>query len=110
MSDRPSTNGEQKAADGRGPNGRFAPGWKGGPGNPFAAEVGKLRARLFKAARAKDVDQALKTIREIMSKGKDSDRLTAARLLLDRLLGPPLELDLIERIETLEATVNSRKH
>jgi hypothetical protein len=90
------------------PRGRpFAKGNPGGPGNPFAAEVGKLRARLFKAARAKDVDQALKTIRDVMSRGKDSDRLAAARLLLDRLIGPALELDLIERIEALEAAANS---
>ena len=108
MSDRPSTNGEQKAPDGRGSGGRFAKGWKGGPGNPFAAEVGKHRA-LFKAARAKDVDAALKTIREVMGKGKDGDRLAAARLMLDRLIGPAVELDILERLETLETAVNSRK-
>jgi hypothetical protein len=100
----PSPNGQQTAA-GRGPHGRFAPGNGGGPGNPFAAEVGKHRARLFKAARAKDVDQALKTIREIMAKGKDADRLAAAKLLLDRLLGPAIELDILERLEALEEAI-----
>ena len=92
-------------APARGPGGRFAKGWKGGPGNPLAAEVGKHRARLFKAARATDVDKALATIREVMGKGKDGDRLAAAKLLLDRLLGPALELDLIERLEVLEAAI-----
>ena len=102
----PSTNGEQTAAAaGRAPSGRFAKGNSGGPGNPLAAEVGKHRARLFKAARAKDVDQALKTIREVMSKGKDSDRLAAAKLLLDRLIGPAVELDLLERLQRLEEAI-----
>ena len=90
---------------------RSRPWWKihqgqrGGPGNPFAAEVGKHRARLFKAARARDVDQALKTIREIMTKGKDGDRLAAAKLLLDRLIGPAVELDILERLEALETAI-----
>ena len=102
----PSPNGEQMAA-GRGPGGRFAKGWKGGPGNPHAAEVGKHRARLFKAARAKDVQTALATIREIMTSadGKDTDRLTAARMMLDRLIGPAIELDILERLEALEAAI-----
>ena len=38
-----------------------------------------------------------------MTKGKDSDRLAAARLRLDRLIGPAVEVDLIERMEALEA-------
>jgi hypothetical protein len=100
----------EPAAAGRGAGGRFAKGWKGGPGNPLAAEVGRHRARLFKAARANDVDKALKTIREIMADGKDSDRLAAARLLLDRLIGPTVEADLIERLEALEAIFREENH
>jgi len=108
MNETPSPNGTQTAPPGgRSPGGRFAPGNAGGPGNPHAAEVGRHRARLFKAARAKDVDQALRTIREIMAKsgGKDSDRLAAARLLLDRLIGPAVELDIIERLIALEQAI-----
>ena len=109
MESTPSTNGTQTAAPGRGPGGRFSRGNGGGPGNPYAAEVGKHRARLFKAARAKDVDQALKTIREVMAKGKDCDRLAAAKLLLDRLIGPAVELDILERLEILESALQGRK-
>ncbi len=87
---------------GRGPGGRFAKGWKGGPGNPLAAQVGKYRARLFKAIKSKDIDQAVKTIREVMTTGKDSDRLAAAKLLLERAMGPIIELDLIGSLEALE--------
>ncbi len=53
-----------------------------------------------------DVDAAVLVIRYIMLLGaKDSDRLTAARLLLDRALGPIVEADLIARLEALEAAV-----
>jgi hypothetical protein len=96
----PSPNGRQTD---RGPRGRFVPGNPGGPGNPFAADVGKYRARLFKAIKSKDIDLAVKTIREVMTKGKDSDRLAAAKLLLERAIGPIIEMDLIARLEALEA-------
>ena len=100
------TNGGARARDGWPWRPRpFRQGQRGGPGNPFAAEVGKHRGRLFRAARAKDVDQALKTIRAVMSEGKDSDRLTAARMMLDRLIGPAVELDIFQRLEALEAAI-----
>ena len=79
------------------------------PGNPFAAEVGKRRARLMKAIRDKDIDQAVKVMREVMATGKDSDRLTAAKLLLDRALGPIVEADLVERLERLEDVLSSQR-
>lgn len=104
MSDPPSTNGTQTERDQRG---RFAKGNSGGPGNPFANDVGKLRARLYRVLRGKDVDQAIKTIREIMGKGKDSDRLTAARLLLDRALGPSEAVDVLQELAELRAAVDS---
>ena len=46
----PSPNGTQSGRDARG---RFTAGNPGGPGNPFAAEVGKRRARLMKAIRTR---------------------------------------------------------
>jgi hypothetical protein len=103
---RPSPNGEQTGRDTRG---RFAKGNRGGPGNPFAAEVGKRRARLMKAITDRDVDQAVKVMREVMKKGKDSDRLAAARLLLERAIGPIVEADVLERIESLEAVLRDRQ-
>jgi hypothetical protein len=106
MSTEPSPNGGQS---GRDPRGRFAKGNAGGPGNPYAAEVGKRRARLMKAIRNKDIDQAVKVMREVMAGGKDSDRLAAAKLLLDRALGPIVEADLLERLEQLEAVLQGRQ-
>jgi hypothetical protein len=69
--------------------------------------VAKHRARLYTAARATDVREALKTIREVMGKGKDGDRLSAARLLLDRLVGPADALDVVAELAELRAIVNA---
>ncbi len=77
----PIPNGTQTERDNRG---RFAVGNSGGPGNPNAAAVGRLRARLFRAIRGDDIDTAIETMREAMGSAKPSDRLTAARLLLER--------------------------
>jgi hypothetical protein len=103
---RPLPNGGQTGRDQRG---RFAKGNPGGPGNPFASEVGKRRARLMKAITNRDIDQAVKVMREVMTSGKDSDRLTAARLLLDRAIGPIVEADLIARLEQLEEVMGSSR-
>jgi hypothetical protein len=61
----------------------------------------------MKAIRNKDIDQAVNVMREVMASGKDSDRLAAARLLLDRAIGPVVEADLIARLERLEEVVGS---
>jgi hypothetical protein len=95
----PSPNGPQT---GRGPDGKFRKGCRPGPGNPYAAEVGKRRAKLLKEIKNKDVSLAVKVMRDVMTSGKDSDKLTAARMLLDRALGPIVEVDLISRLKELE--------
>jgi hypothetical protein len=66
---------------------------------------------LAKAIRAKDIDTAVKVLRYCMG-GKDikpSDRLAAAREILDRACGRPVQADLLERIEALEALLNERE-
>lgn len=109
MKKAPSSNGPSNG-DGRGPGGRFAKGWKGGPGNPFAADVGRHRARFYAALRDDDVDKAVNVIRTLMDDGtaKPADRLAAARELLDRVLGKAVQADLQERIEAIEAALARR--
>jgi hypothetical protein len=58
--------------------------------------------------KGKDVHQAVKTIREVMAKGKDSDRLAAAKLLLERAIGPPVDVDLVARVEALEEHIREQ--
>jgi hypothetical protein len=93
--------------DGRGPNGKFAVGNKGGPGNPHAASAAKHRAAFWKSIKDSDVGRALKTIRKVMDDeaAKPADRLAAARELLDRVVGKPIQADVLERIEALELLV-----
>jgi hypothetical protein len=104
----PSSNGDR---NGRNSRGQFAPGNPGGPGNPNAASAVKHRAEFWRRLRPKDVAQALRVIREVMNdtKAKPADRLTAARELLDRVLGRPVPADLLERIERLEALLAARE-
>jgi hypothetical protein len=96
-------------SNGRGPAGRFAAGNPGGPGNPFAADVGRHRAAFYKAIRDDDVSEALATIRSIMgdAKAKPSERLAAAGELLDRAIGKSVAANFLERLEALETLLKA---
>ncbi len=96
----PTPNGD----NGRDDRGRFTTGNAGGPGNPYAQQVGRLRSALMSAVTEDDI----KVIIEALVKKAKKGDITAARVLFDRLLGKPLEADILERIEALEATVNER--
>ena len=88
----PSPNGR----DGRG---RFAPGWRGGPGNPHAKRVGELRSALLAAVTPEDMATIVGKLVELAKAGD----VRAIREVMDRTLGKPIEADLIERLEQLEA-------
>jgi hypothetical protein len=94
MNDAQSTNG----ANGRTSGGRFAPGNRGGPGNPHAKRVARLRSALFKAVTPADLRDV---VAALLGAAKGGD-VAAARELFQRCLGPPTELDLIERLDVLE--------
>lgn len=95
----PSPNGPDGRA-GRDPTtGRFKAGWRGGPGNPYVKRVAALRAALLNSVTEKDIRQV---VAALLSQAKQGD-VTAIRELFLRLLGPPVEADLIARIDALEA-------
>lgn len=104
----PSPNGESNGG-GRDGRGRFKHGNRGGPGNPHAADVGRLRAKFFASIKEADVEKALATIRKVMKDGKPADQLAAARELLDRVIGKAVQCDLLERIERLEGLLSARE-
>ncbi len=104
MIHRPSPNGPDvpdvaPGSDGRDQRGRFAPGNTGGPGNPHAAQVAKLRAALLEAVTPEDLRAVVGSLVNAAKGGS----VPAARELLERLLGKPVELDLLARLEALEA-------
>jgi hypothetical protein len=96
----PSANGE----NGRDANGRFAPGWKGGPGNPHARKTAKLRAALLAAVTETDLTKAAAAL---LAKAVKGD-VIAFRELCDRVLGRPSPSDLHERVERIEEILEQR--
>lgn len=79
-------------------DGRFAKGNRGGPGNPLAAQVNRLRSALLRAVEPEDIEDV---VQALLRKAKEGD-VAAARVLFNRLLGKPLEADILDRIENLE--------
>ena len=98
MIDRPSTNGENGE---RNANGRFAKGNSGGPGNPFAKRVARLRSALFKSVSPQDLREV---VAALLKQAKAGD-VASIKELLQRLLGPPEAIDLVERLDALEAKI-----
>jgi hypothetical protein len=90
---------ESPLADGRDCHGRFTKGNRGGPGNPHAAQVSRLRTALLSAVTERDMREVIVRLVQL---SKDGD-VRAIKELLDRTLGKPQELDLLERLEQLEA-------
>jgi hypothetical protein len=95
----PSPNGQ----NGRGSNGRFAKGNAGGPGNPHAVQVARLRTALLQAVTPEDV---VDVIQALLAQAKAGD-VASIRELLQRLLGLPVEIDLLERTAALETAVEA---
>ena len=92
------------AGNGRDTHGRFAPGNKGGPGNPHAGKVAILRRALLDAVTTKDVQEVA---RALLRKARSGD-VAAVKVLLPYLLGPPAtaqDAELEARLERLEATL-----
>ena len=77
----PSPNGP----NGRDARGRFVGGNAGGPGNPHAKKVAKLRSAMLGAVTQKDFREVVKAL---IQRAKAGD-VAAIRELLDRCIGKP---------------------
>ena len=88
---------------GRDRSGRFAPGNRGGPGNPLAGKIAKLRAALIEAVSDDDIRDIA---RALIASAKGGDT-RATKELLDRTIGRPVEADFVERLEALESAVEA---
>lgn len=100
-------NQSQKApfGDGRDASGRFAKGNPGGPGNPLAGTLSKLRAALVQSVTEDDIRQIAQTLLNLAKEGD----MAATKELLMRTLGRPVEADLIERLERVEALLQEQE-
>ncbi len=94
---------DPNGANGRDANGRFAKGNPGGPGPAFPRRVAELRAAILDAVTPADV---VDVIRALVKAAKGGD-VAAAKVFLDRILGTPLAVDVLERIERLEEELTS---
>lgn len=80
---------------GRDANGRFTSGNAGGPGNPHSRRVAEFRRVLFEAIS----DDDLREIAETLKHQSKSGNLDATKILLDRLLGRPIQHQINENVE-----------
>lgn len=99
MNDKPFPN-ESNGQD-HGAGGRFQRGNKAACGHkkPHAAKVSQLRAALLEAVNPEDIRAVIDALVAEAKKGN----VAAAREILDRAVGKPIEADLLERLEELES-------
>lgn len=93
----------------RKPNGRFAKGWCGGPGNPRVARLGEHQQAVARAVTGDELAAVLRKLRDLALAGDTA----AARVLLDRVLGRPRETPAglaIELPELRDATAIAEAH
>ena len=95
-----STNG----TSGRTSNGQFAKGNPGGPGNPYARRVARLRATLLDAVG----ENGLADIVQGMVSAATGGDVAAAKLLLSYLLGKPVESVEPDYVEIHERQLQSK--
>jgi len=96
------SNGSDHGADGR-----FAVGNKAAVGHVkiHAAAVAKLRFAAINAVTTDDMRAVVLKLVELAREGN----VPAAKEVLDRCLGKPLEADLVQRIEELETLLAERE-
>jgi hypothetical protein len=80
---KPFGDGDTDGAGGRDARGRFAAGNAGGPGNPHAAAVAKMRAAMLAAITDDDIREVVRMLVDRAKRGN----IQAARELLDRCCG-----------------------
>ena len=76
-------------------------GYAGGPGNPHAKRVAELRSAMLSAVTEDDIREI---VQKLVAMAKEGD-IAAAREVLLRTLGRPVESDLLERLEGLEELI-----
>jgi hypothetical protein len=84
--------------NGRDAGGRFSTGNKFARGRPLARRAQRLRVELFRAVTPEDL-RAI--VRALVDRARAGDT-TAAREVLDRLLGKPEAQDLFAQLDELE--------
>src|SRR6266480_1919919 len=95
---RPTENAAPMPASGHEANGQFAKGNPGGPGNPFARQVAKLRKVILNRLTEEDL---LAITEALLAKAKEGS-VGAAKLLLSYALGKPASAPDPDRLDGQE--------
>ena len=74
-----------RQGDDRDALGRFAKGWTGGPGNPYALQVARWRRELYACVTDEDIRQVMRAPVDTAKSGS----FWAIHELLNRLVGKP---------------------
>ncbi len=74
-----------------GKDGKFKKGNKGGPGNPYAKQVNKFRNKLINCFTDKDIEKLAQNMKRIACKGRGTEAIGAAKLVLSYICGKPLD-------------------
>ena len=91
-------------SNGRDSSGRFSAGNSAARGNPHARKVAELRSALLAAV---STDDLAAVVRSLVDAAKSGD-VQAAKVVFDRVLGPSVALDVMERLDALEARLTER--
>jgi hypothetical protein len=94
-SERPSANGVSSQQDGRQPNGQFAKGNRGGPGNPYARRVAELRKMMIECA----TDERMRAIVIAVLDKPAEGNMQAAKLAFQYIYGKPTDSAHPDRID-----------
>ena len=84
--------------NGRDAGGRFSKGNPGGPGNPHASKVSRLRSALLEAVTADDIRSVIDAL---VTEAKTGN-VPAIREFFNRVLGQAHAIDAIERLAEVE--------
>src|SRR5437660_12532008 len=95
---RPTENAAQTPANGHESNGRWAKGTKGGPGNPFARQVAKLRKVILDNVTEEDLLDITLALKAQAKQGN----VSAAKLLLAYAIGKPASAPDPDRLDGQE--------
>ena len=104
MTSEPSETGPNGDPD-RDSAGKFRHGNRAGKGNPHAKKVQKLRAALIDAV---ETEHIVAVVNKLIVEATKGDH-AAAKIVLDRVFGPPVPLDWVEEIEALRADLEALK-
>ncbi len=91
--------------NGRGPDGRFISGWRGGPGNPYARRTAELRAVMLKQISVAD----LRAIVDVLVEQAKRGDLAAIKLVLDRTCGRTTAISDADDAETNSAVASEAR-